>query len=392
MANFGKKLHLRSLRYEIYDSAESLPANWDEIAAGNIFLSTGYLKVLDVSAPANMQCHYIAVHSDTELCGIAVSQFLDMSSIQSFGERDNRLKNKIRTFAFRNFSSNVLIIGNNMLTGQNTCRFLPDVDRQAVLPVLNDAMLAIERKLSKSGKKMHLFIWKDFPQTQIGVFNLPFFKSYFNFTTQPNMVFGIPDHWKNECDYVDALNKKYRDQYKRARKKSAGIIRRELSLDEIATFRKSIYDLYMTVASNAPFNTFYLSENHFLVMKWQLGENFIFCGYFLGDELVGFNTMIRNGRDIDTYFLGYSDSFQKTHMLYLNMLYDMIAFAIENRSGKIIFARTALEIKSSVGAEPETLHGLIRHSNPLINWLMPQLFSYFEPDVPWQQRHPFKLQ
>jgi hypothetical protein len=37
-------------------------------------------------------------------------------------------------------------------------------------------------------------------------------------------------------------------------------------------------------------------------------------------------------------------------MLYLNMLYDMIAYSINKGFKEIIFARTALEIKSSVGA------------------------------------------
>ena len=159
----------------------------------------------------------------------------------------------------------------------------------------------------------------------------------------------------------------------------------------MANLQKEIHALYLSVAGNAPFNTFYLRDNHFLVMKEKLGANFIFCGYFFNNELVGFNTMIRNGRDIDTYFLGYNEMFQKTHMLYLNMLYDMISYAANNRFGKIVFARTALEIKSSVGAKPQLLFGMIRHCNRLINLLMPKLFSYFEPDVPWQQRHPFRL-
>jgi hypothetical protein len=55
---------------------------------------------------------------------------------------------------------------------------------------------------------------------------------------------------------------------------------------------------------------------------------------------------------MDTYFLGYDDSIQREKMLYLNMLYDMIAYSINKGFKEIIFARTALEIKSSVGARP----------------------------------------
>ena len=41
----------------------------------------------------------------------------------NFGERDKCIKTATRNFAFKNFSSNVLLIGNNMLSGQNAFAF-----------------------------------------------------------------------------------------------------------------------------------------------------------------------------------------------------------------------------------------------------------------------------
>ena len=77
-------------------------------------------------------------------------------------------------------------------------------------------------------------------------------------------------------------------------------------------------------------------------------------------------------------------------MLYLNMLYDMIAYSINKGYRRIVFARTALEIKSSVGANPEVLYGLMRHNNRFINFFVPKLFYYFEPKMEWTERNPFK--
>ncbi|HEX9151474.1 MAG TPA: 8-amino-7-oxononanoate synthase, partial [Flavobacterium sp.] len=57
---------------------------------------------------------------------------------------------------------------------------------------------------------------------------------------------------------------------------------------------------------------------------------------------------------------------------------------------EIIFARTALEIKSSVGAKPVKMYGFIEHSNPIINPYMPKIFKYLEPETIWQERNPFK--
>ena len=117
---------------------------------------------------------------------------------------------------------------------------------------------------------------------------------------------------------------------------------------------------------------------------------FLFYGYFKDEKLIGFNTLIKNGNQMVTYFLGYDETIQREKMLYLNMLYDMIAYSINKGFKEIIFARTALEIKSSVGAKPEEMFGFIQHSNALINSKMDKLFCYLEPKTEWQERNPFK--
>jgi hypothetical protein len=100
--------------------------------------------------------------------------------------------------------------------------------------------------------------------------------------------------------------------------------------------------------------------------------------------------LLLNGDVLETYFLGYDDQIQKEKMLYLNMLYNMTQFGIENQFKKIIFGRTALEIKSSIGAEPVMMSGFIYHTNVWVNRLLPKVFPKLEPTLTWQQRHPFK--
>ena len=204
------------------------------------------------------------------------------------------------------------------------------------------------------------------------------------------MIFKLRPEWQSSADYVNTFTKKYRDQYKRAHKKIEGIVTKELNLEEIIQYEERIYELYHYVAVNAPFNTFFLSKNHFSFFKKQCGNRFKLFGYFKDSILIGFHTILLNENTLETYFLGYDEEHQKEHMLYLNMLYNMTEFGIEHQFKKIIFGRTALEIKSSIGAEPIDMTGFIFHTNPLINFLMPKIFSKLEPNVSWQQRHPFK--
>lgn len=375
--------------YKLYSLVSELPSNWDNLAT-TVFLNKKYLTLLENASPKNCSHHYIGLFYEDELVGIALSQFIDLSEIASFGDRDHCIKTTIRNFVFKNFSSKLLFIGNNMLTGQNGFCFAAKLPYSDGLLLLNSACEELKKQYKKNGIAIHLTIFKDYNWNERTLFNLPVFNSYYQFSTQPNMVFTINPDWNSFDDYLGALQKKYRDHYKRARKKSEGITKKKMTLEEVKEQSAKIHELYLNVARNAPFNTFFLPENHFEEFKLKLDDSFLIYGYYLDNQLIGFTTLIKNGKIIETYFLGYDSEYQREYLLYLNMLYDMIGYSIKKGYQSIIFARTALEIKSSVGATPEKMVGFMKHSNPVINFFISKIFSYLEPEIKWTIRNPFK--
>lgn len=376
--------------FKIYSAIKELPASWDQVAESNVFLQTPYLKVLEESAPTNMQCFYIGIFEENHLIGVALAQYLNVHKLESFGERDKCLKTTVRNFVFKNFASHVLFLGNNMITGQNGYVFNKPMDFKHISELLIQCSQAIIQYFKNKQIKIHIVSFKDFYQHCSVELKKYDFAEMYDFNIQPNMIFELNPEWKTESDYVAAFSKKYRDQYKRSHKKCDGVEVKELNHDEIVTHEERIYELYHHVAKNAPFNTFFLAKNHFSTFKKQLGEQLRVAGYFIDGKLVGFHTILLNGETLETYFLGYDEHVQKEKMLYLNMLYNMTKFGIENGFKKIIFGRTALEIKSSIGAQPVLMSGFIYHTNKLINRYMDKIFTRLEPSVEWQQRHPFK--
>jgi hypothetical protein len=77
---------------KIYSSIAQLPENWKDLARDNVFMSPQYLEVLEKSGPTNMISHFIGLFQEDELVGIALSQFLDLNKLESFGERDQCIK------------------------------------------------------------------------------------------------------------------------------------------------------------------------------------------------------------------------------------------------------------------------------------------------------------
>lgn len=277
-----------------------------------------------------------------------------------------------------------------MLTGQNAYVIEKDTDEAAAMALFEKALLQLKKEYRKKCIYINLISIKDFNQSELPDFNAAGYSGYYTFCTQPNMIFTRRPHWESMDDYLAELSTKYRTQHNRARKKAEGIVKKQMDCEEIKHHEACINRLYLTVAGNASFNTFHLPEDHFYVFKKMLGSNFRFYGYFLEGNLVGFNTLIKNGADMDTYFLGYDATIQKEKMLYLNMLYDMAAYSIKKQFSHVIYGRSAMEIKSSVGAQSEEVFGLIKHTNPIINLFMSRLFTYFDPKVEWHVRSPFK--
>ena len=381
---------LEKISFKIYNSVKDLPSLWDAVAQSNVFLQTSYLSVLERSAPVNMECFYIGIFENSEIIGVSLAQYLDLNKLESFGERDKSFKIAIRNFIFKNFASHTLFLGNNMITGQNGYVFSKEIDFNHISEILLQSADEITLYFKKKGISIHLVSFKDFYDHCSLELKKYRFSNIYEFNTQPNMIFYLQDNWKSWDDYVAALSKKYRDQFKRARKKIDGIQVKNLCYEEVLQNEEKIYELYHYVAKNAPFNTFFLSKNHFSTLKGQCGNRFQIFGYFLNEELVGFHTLLLNDETLETYFLGYNEHIQKENMLYLNMLYNMTEYGIENGFKRIIFGRTALEIKSSIGATPVQMSGFIYHNNKLINRFIGRIFKNLEPELHWQQRHPFK--
>lgn len=371
--------------FKIFTSSKELPYHWNEIVGRhNIMLSKEYFNALDSSSPTNLKCCFVGFFKGESLIGGALFQFLNFIQHKTF--QKNEILCSVRNFLAKRFSKDVMILGNNMLTGQNGFYFdTSKINAYEIIRLLDDAAKEVQQKIDKTS----LVIYKDYQSDFINHFE-DNKKDFYRFSVQPNMILNLNEDWSDFEDYLNNFSTKYRTRAKSARKKGSEISKKELSLDEIKKMRKEINFLYHSVAENAPFNTFFLTENHFESMKENLSQNFRVFGYFLDEKLIGFYTLILNNKDVDTYFLGYDKELQKEKQIYLNMLLDMVEFGINERFCRIIFGRTALEIKSTIGAEPVEIFGLIKHNNLLINQFIESIFNSLNPTIKWIQRKPFK--
>ncbi len=381
--------------YHIYHSCKELPNNWDIVVKHDIFLQSAYLKVLENASPANIQLFYVGVFSANELVGVAVIQRVQLYLKDMFRlTKVSCFKDFFQNTISKIVKGNILVVGNLTHTGQHGVFFQSDKKSQTdYLNLLFSAIEDLKKQIKlKQNKKIRAIMFKDYFEDDVIHNERALFENH-KFTkvsVQPNMVMGMKTHWISNNDYIKDFNKKYRDRYKTAKKKLATIKVEELSLEVIKNQSNKLHELYLNVSNHAKFNTFLLPENHFYALKETLKERFKIFGYYLEDQLIGFYTLILNNENLETYFLGYDNEHQYANKLYLNMLFDMAEFGIENSFKNVVYARTAMEIKSSVGAVPRPMFVYVKHTNSILNSVLKQLFGLMDPTQKWEARHPFK--
>lgn len=368
---------------------------WHSVSAHDIFLQVTYFKALEASTPQHITCYYIGVFVDENLVGIALVQHVKLYLKDMFRKTNvSFIKSQLQASISKLLKGNILVVGNLMHTGQHGMYYEANsISYTNYINSIFNALDALKTRIRENhNKTIRIVMFKDFFTSDTVYNNKILFssKKLHRVFVQPNMVMPVKKTWLSIDDYTSSLTKKYRARYKRANKKLGAIVCRELNLEAVKSNASVLFSLYSNVSKNAKFNTFTLTQNHFYQLKLELKYNFKVFGYYLNNELIGFYTLILNGNVLETYFLGYDTKHQQPNQLYLNMLYSMVNFAIDNKFKAIIYARTAIEIKSSVGAKPEAMSIYLKHTNAFANMLLNQVFKFMNPSQDWKERHPFK--
>ena len=109
------------------------------------------------------------------------------------------------------------------------------------------------------------------------------------------------------------------------------------------------------------------------------------------EQKLGFAQVVDNGRELIFLFIGFSHKLNSTFDIYLNLLLEIIDFAIDNRFKTIDLGQTAEETKLKLGSELFTKGMYISHSNFLLDKLANQYINLFSYQIPIYDFRVFKM-
>lgn len=346
----------------------------------NQMLSPAFMRAMEEGLPLALQQRYLVLRDAQGTLACLAFQVTTFNALEDIRETAvwSGWWGKIKRTAARLGNFRLLVLGNMFVVGENGICARDAAARVAVEREIKRLMRIIARK-----ENACVLVAKDFSAPN------PRLKGFHPLEFQPAMSMDIRPGWVSFEDYLADMSSKYRVRARRALKKAESIRFVPLSLEAVVAYAEELTDLYRSVVRSSGFGVVEAGPAYFISMKRRLGEDFKITACFSGETLCGFYSTLRNGLHLEANFVGFSAEHNKSAQLYLNMLYRIIMDGISLGMKKVAFARTALEIKSSVGARPERAIVYMAHVNPVLNLLLPAAVRFLEPKEEWVERHVF---
>jgi len=396
-------LHLVIGEYdgELRDSVSGFAqSDWDScISKEKLFLTRDYLSVCEKSNLPGLSNRFLLLRKNGAPCAIAYFQLINLSdaglggilNLDEYGGLAGTVSGKINKLLFHPGSGNsslLLVCGNLLISGNHGISAIDDASFLAAVKSITPVKKAIEQSLART-EKIVGFMVKDFYEDEDKIAAPVLSKDYFMLNTDPEMVFEVNPEWNNFEDYLAALSSKYRVRTKGAMAKMEGIAIRELSFDEVKHSLNDLYILNDNVIRKAPVKLIRPSAEYFIQLKEIYGDHFRIKGFFREKTMIAFTSSLWNEHHMEAHCIGIDYNLNSQYSIYQNILYSYINDAIECKSKRLYFGRTALEIKSTTGAKPYHLACYFRFANRMLNLLAKPMISSTGPGD-WIPRDPFK--
>ena len=384
----------KGITWRIFEKTSQVDKQaWSQLhTEAGAFLCLDYQTALEEAHDRGLEIRLAMFFQGDAPLGIAAFQITHfMTSDDAYSNVFLNCINAIGRFIRGKHIHNILINGNAFATGEHGFSFHSEAKSDTIAFCLHNAMEAIARQEQKKGRRICAMVTKDFYPNSVGVADKLARFGFKKFQVDHNMVMPLLIEWQNFDDYLDALNTKFRTKAKSAMKRSAELRVVEAREEDVLKQADAMQELYENVYMKADFRLGKLESKALANLLKRIPNQFFVRQYFLGDALVGFMTAMRCGNILEAHVIGIDYSSNREHGVYQRILYDYVDLAIQLRCTRVVYGRTAAEIKSTVGAFPVDLTCCIKHRRFISNALLSMIIQYVKPSE-YPQREPFKAE
>jgi predicted N-acyltransferase len=287
-----------------------------------------------------------------------------------------------------------LVCGNLLSTGPHGVAFAEGQDPSKLWPAVLEALNRIQISSRLSGESDMLMI-KDLTDEHAGAKTVLRRAGFRRFETEPNMVLHLKPSWATFDDLLQDMRSGYRSGIRKVLKdlEDSEIQIERLDPEHVEVEASEIHRLYHQVHDHQKLRLTAITKEWIPALASAYQDDFrtVVARQKESGQMLGFITLIRDADSVFGSYIGFEkSSAAKGLPLYTALVYSGVAQAIEMRASHIILGRTALSPKAQIGAQPQPMHGYLRHRSPFLNLAVPSVLALLPAPERSPERHPFK--
>jgi predicted N-acyltransferase len=373
------------IRVKTYRSiAEVNEGEWDAIVGKDRILCTHkYIEALEKSGVNEGRCYYPVVYDGDEIIAHAsvyfISTELDLCAQGAIKKIINLVRRKWKNF----FILRSLECGPPISVG-NAISFKDGVNRAETFRLVCHEIESLAKGLG-----INFILFRDFYNEEMEFYDLLKERGYMKIHNLPKAEIKI--RWKTFDEYLNSMRSNYRYKIVKRIDKCA---KANISIRVVKNFSdntpelKRLYDNVYNHAKEIKRER--LTESFFQNINKYLGEKAVIISAMKDDRLIGYMLLLFSGKTLISKFPGLDYDCNQECCIYFNLFYKTIELAIETGMDDVDMGITTLDPKKDMGSSIVTLNMYMRHSNPLLNKIIPRLFGMITPQDT-EPRNVFKV-
>lgn len=337
------------------------------------YMNYEFLNITERATIGIHSYYYIMIFHNGVKIANAVLFSLELDFYNLVGNSAKKIISKVRNVFKKSFFLKTLFCGLPISSVDNSIRIFNEKHAVEILNLLDNIIKQIAKKENDK-----IVFYKDFSDHELKWISYLETKSY-------KLVSGLPSNniiikWNTFEEYINSLNKKYRNPLKKILKKREDIIIKETNGVQ-ADFDERFYDLYNQVNSSSEFQLEKLTLDFFkdIINSKNLSTKLITIEK--NNELLGHVSIVVKKDCLIPLFLGYDKANNKEFDVYFNLVYKILEVAIEEKKEYIKFGQTADYFKRKMGCHSANVWWYIYISSSVIRPFTKYIFGKLFPPV-----------
>lgn len=374
------------LRVKIYRSISEVgEGQWDAIVGKDrIFCTHKYIEALEKSGINEGTSYYPVVYNHDEIvahaCVYFIREEVDLFARGAIKKMFNLVRRKWKNF----FIMRSLECGPPLEPLGHTISLKEGVDQTKTIEALFQGIEQLAKELH-----INFILFRDFYDEDALFYDLLKGRGYMKIHNLPKAKMKI--RWKSFDEYLGSMRSSYRCKIIKNMDKCAKAAVSIRVLKDFSSHSHELQRLYDNVYNHVKeIKREHVAEAYFQNIDKYLGERSPVILAVKDDRPIGFMLMLFNHKTLISRFIGLDYNYNQECCTYFNIFYKAAELAIETGMDEIDMGITALNPKRDMGSGIFALNMYMKHSNPLLNKIIPVLFDTITPPDTTDPRNVFK--